>query len=128
MFDITQFELTDISKMTVQLPNGDDMIVDGKPFIINFYGPGTEQSVKAKHKAENLNNSRLQSMIKGKTLQGASELGEKEVNDRLVACTHSFENFPLTPAEVYANPKLSYIKKQVIKFLDDEANFMKKST
>lgn len=128
MFDIAQFELNDLAKMPVQLPNCEDMIVDGKPFIINFYGPGTAEAVKAKHKAENLNNNRLQSMLKGKTVKDTSELSESEVNDRLVALTHSFENFPLSPAETYSNPKLLYIKKQAIKFLDDEANFMNKST
>jgi hypothetical protein len=128
MFDITQFELNDTAALTVQTPAGEDMLIDGKPFIINLYGSGSDQFVKAKHKADNLSTIRVQNMFKGKTLNNAAELSEQELVEKLVACTASFENFPVSPADTYANPKLGYITKQVVKFLDDDVNFMKKST
>lgn len=128
MFDITQFELNDTAALTVQTPAGEDMLIEGKPFIINLYGSGSSQFVKAKHKSDNLSTLRVQSMFRGKTVQNAAALNEQELVEKLEACTASFENFPISPAETYANPKLGYITKQVVKFLDDDANFMKKST
>ena len=128
MFDISQFELNDTAALTVQTPSGEDMIVDGKPVIINLYGSGSPQFVKAKHKADNASTLRVQSMFRGKTVNNAAALSEQELVEKLEACTATIENFPIGAADIYANPKLGYITKQVVKFLDDDANFMKKST
>jgi len=127
-FNLSDYELNETSALTVQTPAGDDMLINGKPFIINLYGSGSPQFVKAKHKADNLSTLRVQSMFRGKTVQNAAALNDQELVEKLVACTASFENFPVSPADTYANPKLGYITKQVVKFLDDDANFMKKST
>ena len=127
MFNIADFELDDTAALTVQTPSGEDMMVDGKPFIINLYGSGSPQFVKAKHKADNASTLRVQSMFRGKTINNAAALSEQELVEKLESCTANFENFPVSPADTYANPKLGYITKQVVKFLDDDANFMKKS-
>jgi hypothetical protein len=128
MFNIADFELNDTAALTVQNPSGEDMLVDGKPVIINLYGSGSPQFVKAKHKADNASTLRVQSMFRGKTVNNAAALSEQELVEKLEACTASVENFPIPASEIYANPKLGYITKQVVKFLDDDANFMKKST
>ncbi len=127
-FNLSDYELNETSALTVQTPAGEDMLVNGKPFIINLYGSGSPQYVKAKHKADNASTLRVQGMFRGKTVANAAALTEQELVEKLAACTASFENFPVTPADTYANPKLGYITKQVIKFLDEDVNFMKKST
>lgn len=128
MFNIEDFELNETAAMTVQTPAGDDMIIDGKPFVINLYGSASAQGTKAQHKFENAATARVQNMFKGKTVSNAAEANEKDLIERLVSCTSSFENFPVSPFDTYSNPKLGYIRKQVVKWLDDDINFMKKPT
>ena len=45
--------------------------------------------------------------------------------EKLTTCTKAINNFPVAPAVLYANTKLGYITRQVVKFLDDDANFAK---
>jgi hypothetical protein len=129
-FDITQFELEETATLTVQNAKGDDdLIVDGKPVTIELYGSGSRQAVKALHKAGQAAQLRMQQMFRGKVDPKAAEKADQEMVDKLAACTKTIsDNFPVPPADLYANPKLGYITKQVIKYLDDDANFAKAST
>ena len=46
-FDISQFETVDTAALAVKKPNGDELLVDGKPVIINLYGPGSKEYINA---------------------------------------------------------------------------------
>lgn len=129
-FDITQYELDDTAVLTLQNAKGTDDLIgaDGtNPVTITLFGGGSRQMVKAQHKAAQAAQFRLQGLVRGKIDKRAAENSEAEMVEKLIACTHSISNFPVAPADLYANQKLSYITKQVIKFLDDDANFAKPS-
>lgn len=129
-FDISKYELEETAVLTVQNAKGDDDLIgaDGKnPVTITLYGGGSRQMVKAQHKAGQAAQLRLQQLVRGKVDKKASETAEQEMVDKLVICTKEIDNFPVAAADLYANQKLGYITRQVIKFLDDDANFAKPS-
>ena len=130
-FDISQYELDETATLTVQNAKGDDDLIgaDGKnPVTMELYGGGSRQMVKALHKAGQAAQLRLQGMIRGKVDKRAPEAADAELVEKLTACTKVINNFPVPPADLYANPKLGYITKQVVAFLDNDANFAKAST
>jgi len=130
-FDISQYELEETATLTVQNAKGDDDLIgaDGiNPVTITLYGGGSRQMVKAQHKAGMQAQLRLQAMMRGKVDKRAGETADAEMVEKLTACTESITNFPIDPAALYANTKLGYITKQVVKFLDDDANFMRGSS
>ena len=130
MFDVTQFELNDTAVLTVQNAKGDDdLLVNGKPVKITLYGTGSSQFAKAEHKAMNAATARMQAAFRGKPIKNASEVNAEELAEKLAACTANIENFPIEGGALalYSNNRLSYIRKQVVKFLDDDANFTKGS-
>lgn len=129
-FDITQFELNDTATLIVQDATGEqDLLVNGERVEIDLYGSGSAQYVKAEHKASNAAMIRMQAAFKGKSIKNASELTTQETAEKLASCTASIRNFPIEGGALalYSNSRLSYIKKQVIKFLEDDANFTKPS-
>jgi hypothetical protein len=129
-FDISKYELEETAVLTVQNAKGDDDLLgaDGKPVTIELYGGGSRQMVKALHKAGQAAQLRLQQLVRGKIDKQAAEKADQEMVEKLVACTKQISgNFPVSPADLYANVKLGYITKQVVKFLDDDANFAKPS-
>lgn len=130
-FDVSQYELEETAVLTVQNAKLDDDLIgaDKKtPVTIVLYGGGSRQMVKALHKAGQQAQLRLQGMLRGKVDKRAPELADQEMVEKLTACTQAINNFPVPPADLYANPKLGYITKQVVKFLDDDANFAKPSS
>lgn len=127
-FDITEFELEDTATLVVQNARDDgDLLVDGKPVTIRLYGSGSEQYAAAEHRAANAATARMQAVFRGKTIKNQAELTDKELAEKLAACTAGIDNFPIDPLALYSNKKLGYIRKQVIKFLEDDANFTKGS-
>lgn len=129
-FDLSSYELEDTATLTVQNAKGDDDLIgaDGKnPVSIDLYGSGSRQAVKALHKAGQAVQNRVHALVRGKVDPKAAEKADAEMVDKLVACTKAVNNFPVDPVDLYANPKLGYITKQVIRFLDDDANFAKAS-
>ena len=130
MFDVTQFELEDTAVLTVQNAKGDDdILVNGQPVKITLYGTGSAQFAKAEHKAVNAATARMQAAFRGKQTKNASEINAAELAEKLAACTAGIENFPIEGGALalYSNNRLAYIRKQVVKFLDDDANFTKGS-
>jgi hypothetical protein len=130
-FDLSKFELADTAVLTVQNATGDDDLIgaDGvSPVTIELYGSGSEQMVKAAHKAGQRAAVRVQSLVRGKLNKREPEIAEEEEVERLVAATRAINNFPVSAQDLYANPKLGYITKQVQKFLGDDANFTQGST
>lgn len=131
MFDLTKYELDETATLVVQNAKGDDDLIgaDGvNPITIELYGSGSRQMVKALHKAGQAAQLRLQGLVRGKVDKNAAANADAEMTEKLVACTASISNFPIEPADLYNNPKLGYITKQVIRFLDDDSNFVKPSS
>jgi hypothetical protein len=130
-FDLSQYELEDTAVLTVQNAIGaDDLIgADGvNPVKITLYGSGSSQMVKALHKAGQQAALRVQALVRGKVEKRAAEAAELETVQKLTACTQAIENFPVEAEALYSNPRLGYITRQVIAFLDNDANFAKPST
>ena len=123
-FDISQFETIDLAALTVQTPRGEDLLVDGKPVVINLYGPGSKQFVNAKYKLDNAVQTRSIAMLRGKASKNAAEETRQQQAEFYAAVTASIENFPVSPLDIYLNPKLNYITEQVEKFLSETENFM----
>lgn len=127
-FDISKYELEDTGKLTVQNAAGNDDLLgaDGKPVVIELYGHGSNEAVAIARKNGQKSAARLQQIVRGKVNKNEAQMAEEEEVERLCALTKSISaNFPLKPAELYANPKLSYITRQVQAFLNDSANFSK---
>jgi len=130
-FDLSQYELVDTAVLTVQNAKADDDLIgaDGvNPVTIVLYGSGSRQAVKALHKAGQAAQARLQSLVRGKIDKRAAETADQEMVEKLTTCTQAINNFPVPAADLYANPKLGYITRQVIAFLDNDANFARASS
>ncbi|MDX1489735.1 MAG: hypothetical protein R3332_00460 [Pseudohongiellaceae bacterium] len=126
-FDISEFELLDTGVLTVQNAKGDDdLISKGQPVKIELYGSGSAQAVKVAHKAGQRSAARVAQLVRGKVNKREAENAEEEEIEKLVALTKSISpNFPLTPEEIYSNPKLGYITRQVKEYLAADSNFSK---
>lgn len=130
-FDVSAYELEDVATLVVQNAKGNDVLLyKGNPVTIELFGSGSRQAVKALHKAGQQAQIRLQQLLRGKTDPQAAETADREMVEKLVACTSKINNFPVKGGAtgLYTNPKLGYITKQVTAFLSDDANFAKPST
>lgn len=125
-FDLSQFETLDTAALTVQNPRGDELLVNGKPVVINLYGPGSKQFVNAKYKLDNAVQARSIAMLRGKQSKNAAEENRQLQAEFYAAVTASIDNFPIDGGALalYLNPKLNYITEQVEKFLNETENFM----
>lgn len=126
-FDISQFETVDYATLNVLNPKGDELIgAEGKPVLINLYGPGSKQFVNAKYKLDNATQARSIAILRGKTSKNAAEEARQQQAEFYAAVTVSIENFPIEGGALalYLNPKLNYITEQVDKFLSETENFM----
>lgn len=125
-FDLSAYELKDEATLTVQNKKGDDDLIgaDGvNPVKIVLYSSGTEQGVKAEHKAATQSTLRMQALLRGKVEKNAAVTAEAEQVDKLTAYTKEVINFPKSAREIYSNPKLGYITRQVQAFIADTSNF-----
>lgn len=129
-FDVSQFEMEDTATMTVKNIKGDDdLMVGGEPVTIELYSPGSKPGVKALQKAGRAAQFRLARTLRGDIDNKDAAKAEEERIEKLVGFTKSVSrNFPLSPADLYGNPKLNYITKQVEEFIGKDANFSKGST
>lgn len=123
--------LHDEAKVELVLPNGEPMVcgLEGpSPAYMVIYGPSTTQHQRAKEAQEKEASKRLVNLIGA---QKKKEAEDKESDLKfLVAITKSVENFYKKPdgssysaEEIYKEPRLAYIKKQVLEFVSDMGNF-----
>jgi hypothetical protein len=127
-FDLSAYELEDTATLTVQNANdtGDLLGKDGKPVTIELYGPGSDVARQFEHKEAQAAAMRIKKVVQGK-VDAAAE--ERERIAKLVRRTKRIsDNFPVPADKLYGNRKLSYISRQVERFLNDEANFSKASS
>lgn len=124
VFNVADFEASDTAWLDVQTKKEDGpLLFAGKPVRIELYGPGSRENMGAQHKQEVANNLKMYAAIRGKATKETLDGKIQQTTEKLVACTRTIENFPITSAELYSNPKLGYIADQVAKFTGDWANF-----
>lgn len=130
-FELSQYELEDTATLTFKNARGDDDLLgsDGKPVTAQIYSPGSPQGVKALRKSSLAVQRRQWRMLREQLDPNDAVNADREYAEKLTDFTHSFsENFPAKPAEVYANPKLCYLAKQVEEFIGKYGNFSKGSS
>lgn len=130
-FDLSQYELADTFVYTLKNARGDDDLTgtDGKPVTVEIYSPGSPQGVKALHKAARQAQMRLTRTLRGETNKEDAERADQEHAEKLAAFTKAFSsNFPVPALNVYANPRLVYISRQVSEQIDKLGNFCKGSS
>lgn len=123
-FDIAQFEAVDTAWLTVQNKQDDGpLLLNGKPVRIEVRSPGTREALEAQHREEQATQNKTFAALRGKPAKETIEEKIKARAQKLAAVTARTENFPMSPLEIYLNPKLGYITDQVAKFHGDWANF-----
>lgn len=137
LFDIKSLAIAATAAMTVRTAAGETQLdAAGNPLTITLYGPGSKPFQKAKHAAEDRNNTRVLSRMQGK-VDGKLSADEKgaENAEFLAACTVSFNGFgcgDLTGHDlfkaVYADIEIGHIAEDANKFLGERANFTKVPT
>lgn len=130
-FDVSRYEIEDFTSVTILNAKGDDDLLgtDGKPVVFEVYSSGSKQGQKALFRAGRESTARLQRALRGKSSKTEAEDADREQVEKLVAFTKSISpNFPLSAEAVYSNPKLGYIRRQIERLIDDDANFAKSST
>ena len=129
-FDLSKYELQETASLKIRNAKDDDYLrgIDGEPVVFELYGPGSEQYARATHVMSNKATVRAQAAIRGKAVTNQSEQSELDQVERLAACTAKISaNFPVSAQDVYVNRRLSYIRDQVERFINDNANFSKAS-
>ena len=130
-FDVSKYELEDTAVLTLKTARGDDDLIgeDGvSPVTIEVYSPGSPQGVKALHKSGRATQLRVYRSMRGEFDPKDAENADRESAEKLVAFTKAVNNFPLTPAQIYGNPRLCYINRQLEDFINKLGNFSKGST
>lgn len=130
-FDLSQYELEDVSTLTLKNARGDDDLkgTDGKPVTVEVYSPGSPQGVKAIHKSSRQSQMRMFRSMRGEFDPQDAVNADREQAEKLAAFTKSIsDNFPVAPLAVYQNPKLCYIPRQVEEHIGKLGNFSKGSS
>lgn len=123
-FNIADFEASDTAWLDVQTKKDDGpLLFNGAPVRILLRSPGTKEARSAQHKVELANTNRMYAAMRGKHVNQALEDKVESAANNLIAVTVQIENFPISPKDLYSNPKLGYITEQVTKFHGDWANF-----
>jgi hypothetical protein len=125
-FSGEEYELTDTSVLTLKNKRGDEDLLgsDGKPVTVEIWSPGSEAGVQAMHQAGRAMAQRTSRMVRGENDSKDAEKAERERAVKLTKITKRIsDNFPISPANLYANPKLQYISAQVEKHFSDFGNF-----
>lgn len=126
---LAAFEVADTAILDVNGPDGQPLTYQGQPMRIELYGPGSTVHAQAQAKIEAAGMTRAITAIRGKAPKDPAEEAFRLRAEKLATCTACLINFPAgtTPMAIYSNPKLGYITDQVLKFVDDWANFQSRS-
>ena len=127
-FDLSAFEASDTAVLEVLNQKEEPLMVDGQPVTIELYGPGSTQYAKAQAKIDSASQARAFAAIRGKVAKDGPDEARRLQAEKLAACTAKINNFPVTPLDLYSNPKLGYITNQVAKFVEDWSAFLAPSS
>lgn len=129
-FDVSSIELSDTATLVIKNARGDDdLVIDGQPVVFEIYSPGSPQGQKAQQKAGRAAQMRTWRMMREQLDPNDAVNAEREYAEKLAGFTAKVSaNLPLTPSQVYSNPKLCYIARQVDEFIGKLGNFSKGSS
>lgn len=124
-FDVSQHELRDTCVITLKSQRGDDSLgTDGQPITVELWSPGSDAGVKALAEAGRAQGLRMMRTFKGDLDPKDAEKAERERVRKLTGFTKAIsQNCPLTPEQVFSNPKLCHWRDQVEKAVSDYSNF-----
>lgn len=124
-FNIADFEASDTAWLEVQNKKGDGPLLGagGLAVRIEVRSPGTKEALNAQHKVETANSARAFAGMRGKVVKETVDGNIAQRAEKLAAVTGQVENFPISPKDLYSNPKLGFITEQVTAFHADWANF-----
>lgn len=123
-FNLADFEAQDTAFLEVQNKKGDGpLLFNGQPVRVEIRSPGTKEAAQAQHKLETAATTRTYAAMRGKASKETVESKRAERIEKLEAVTVRFENFPVSPKEVYANSKMDWLTDQVAAFHGDWSNF-----
>lgn len=126
VFDVSQYELEDSAVLTFKNKRGDDDLIgaDGStPARARIFSPGSSQGVKALHKSARAAQMRMFRTLRGEFDPADASNADREQAEKLAAFTAELINFPVAPIEVFTNPRLVYMAKQVEDFIAKYGNF-----
>lgn len=117
-------EASDTAWLEVQNKKDDGpLMFSGQPVRIQVRSPGTREALSAQHKQEQAQTAKTFAAMRGKPTKETVDDKIKVGAEKLAAVTAQIENLPVSPVELYGNPKLGYIAEQVAKFHGDWGNF-----
>lgn len=123
-FDIAAFEARDTAWLEVENQKGDGpLMVNGAPVRIEIRSPGTKEAMSAQHRLETAASTRTYAAMRGKAIKETVESKLSERAEKLAAVTVGIENFPVSPKELYLNPKMGWLTEQVSSFHGGWENF-----
>lgn len=123
-FNLADFEAQDTAWLDVQNQKDDGpLLFNGLPVRVEIRSPGTKEAASAQHKLETAATTRTYAAMRGKASKETVEGKRAERAEKLEAVTVRFENFPVSPKEVFTNPKMGWLTDQVASFHGDWANF-----
>jgi hypothetical protein len=136
LFSILALAIGATANMPVRNAAGENQYAeDGSPLTITLYSPGTKQHQKARHAAEERNNTRVIGRMQGKSGEKQSaEDKTAEQAEYLAACTAGFNGFGIEGLNghelfkaVYSNLEIGHIAEDANKFIAERSNFLKPS-
>lgn len=121
---LADLEARDTAWLEVQNKKDDGpLLFNGKPVRIEVRSPGTREALSAQHKIEQAQTAKTFAGIRGKQVKESVEDKISQSAEKLAAVTAQIEGLPVSPIDLYKNPKFGYITEQVAKFHGDWANF-----
>lgn len=121
---LADLEARDTAWLEVQNKQDDGpLLFNGKPVRIEVRSPGTREALSAQHKQEQSNTAKTFAAMRGKPVKETVDDKIKVGAEKLAAVTASIEGLPVSPIELYGNPRLGYIAEQVQRFHGDWSNF-----
>jgi hypothetical protein len=124
-FDVSFFEARDTATLQVLTVRGQPLLGDGgRPVTIEMYGPGSEQYAAASAAVSTAVQARTFAAIRGKGEAEAEAAVREATVAKLAACTKAIHHFPVEPAALYSNRRLSWITDQAARFVEDWSHFL----
>lgn len=121
---LADLEARDTAWLEVQNKQDDGpLLFNGKPVRIEVRSPGTREALSAQHKLEQAQTAKTFAAMRGKPIKESVDDKISASAEKLAAVTASIDGLPVSPIELYKNPRLGYIAEQVAKFHGDWANF-----
>jgi hypothetical protein len=132
MFDLAQLEIGDSSEYTVTDARGNDVLINGTPFVITVASPGTEKAVNAQFKRDEARSSRMIGAASGLKSKRTAKDNYMERADFLMAVIDGTSHPDITYAgktgtaalrAMLLAPKLAHIAEGIEQHHQDRGNF-----